>query len=87
MIVNGDPAVLAKRVLTGEIDALWQGAVVPIPALIEFAGQADAVVFGLSSAEVAAMLTKFPQLTATTVPPGAYRGQTAAIKLSRRGIS
>lgn len=80
IIVNGDPAALVKLVTAGEIDALWQGAVVPIPSLSEVANQADAVVFGLSDAEVAAMLLKFPQLSATTVPAGSYKGQTAEIK-------
>jgi TRAP transporter TAXI family solute receptor len=37
VIVNGDPAALSKQVLSGEIDALWQGAVVPIPSLVEVA--------------------------------------------------
>ena len=80
IIVNGDPGKLAKLVVTGEIDALWQGAVVPIPSLSEVANQADAVVFGLSDAEVAAMLAAFPQLSATTIPPGSYKGQTAEIR-------
>jgi uncharacterized protein len=80
IIVNGDPAVLTKLVTTGEIDALWQGAVVPIPSLSEVANQADAVIFGLSDAEVAAMLRTFPQLSAATVPPGAYKSQTAEIR-------
>jgi uncharacterized protein len=80
IIVNGDPAALTQRVVAGEIDALWQGAVVPIPSLREVADQADAVVFGLSDAEAAAMLVKFPQLAATTVPPATYKGQTAPIK-------
>jgi uncharacterized protein len=56
VIVNGDPADLVKRVTSGEIDALWQGAVTPIPSLREVADQADAVVFGLTDAESAAML-------------------------------
>jgi uncharacterized protein len=80
IIVNGDPAALVKFVTTGEIDALWQGAVVPIPSLSEVANQADAVIFGLSDAEVAAMLVKFPQLAATVVAAGIYKGQTAEIK-------
>ena len=80
IMVNGDPAVLAKQVTAGEIDALWQGAVVPIPSLSEVADQADAVVFGLSDAEAAAMLLKFPQLSATTVPAGTYKAQSAEIK-------
>ena len=32
VIVNGDPAALSKMVIAGEIDALWQGAVVGDPA-------------------------------------------------------
>jgi TRAP transporter TAXI family solute receptor len=79
IIVSGDPAELARLVTTGEIDALWQGAVVPVPSLSAVANQADAVVFGLSDKEVAAMLEKFPQLSATTIPPGTYKGQTAEI--------
>ncbi|MGA2055886.1 MAG: TAXI family TRAP transporter solute-binding subunit [Bradyrhizobium sp.] len=80
VIVNGDPAVLSHRVLSGEIDALWQGAVVPIPSLVDVANQADAIVFGLSDAEVTAVLAKLPALSATTIPPGTYKGQTAEIK-------
>lgn len=80
VIVNGDPAALARQVLGGEIDALWQGAVVPIPSLTEVANQADSVVFGLSDADVKAVLAKLPALSATTIPPGTYKGQTAEVK-------
>jgi uncharacterized protein len=80
VIVNGDPAALSRQVLDGEIDALWQGAVVPIPSLVAVANQADAVVFGLSDAEVAAVLAKLPALSATTIPSGTYKGQAAEIK-------
>jgi len=80
VIVNGDPAALSRLVLDGEIDALWQGAVVPIPSLTEVANHADAIVFGLSRAEVTAVLEKLPALSATTIPPGTYKGQTAEIK-------
>ena len=80
VIVNGDPAALSKQVLDGEIDALWQGAVVPIPSLTAVADQADTIVFGLSDAEVAAMLAKLPALSATSIPPGTYKRQTAEIK-------
>ena len=80
IVVNGDPAALSKQVLNGEIDALWQGAVVPIPSLIAVADQADAIVFGLSDTEVAAVLAKLPALSPTTIPPGTYKGQTAEIK-------
>jgi TRAP transporter TAXI family solute receptor len=80
IIVNGDPASLSRLVRNGGIDALWQGAVVPIPSLSEVADHADTVVFGLSDSEVAAMLAKLPALSATTIPPGTYKGQIAAIK-------
>jgi uncharacterized protein len=53
---------------------------VPIPSLTEVANLSDAVIFGLSDAEVAAMLKTFPQLSATTVPPATYKGQTAEIR-------
>ena len=80
VIVNGDPAALSRLVLSGEIDALWQGAVVPIPSLTEVADHAEAIVFGLSDSEVAAMLAKLPALSATTIARGTYKGQTAEIK-------
>jgi TRAP transporter TAXI family solute receptor len=80
VIVNGDPAALSKLVLIGEIDALWQGAVVPIPSLTAVADQADAVVFGLSDTEVAAVLARLPALSPTTIQPGTYKGQTTEIK-------
>jgi TRAP transporter TAXI family solute receptor len=80
VIVNGDPAALSKLVLIGEIDALWQGAVVPIPSLTAVADQADAIVFGLSDTEVAAVLGRLPALSPTTIQPGTYKGQTTEIK-------
>ncbi|MGL5446470.1 MAG: TAXI family TRAP transporter solute-binding subunit, partial [Rhabdaerophilum sp.] len=33
-LVAGSPADLAKKLVAKEIDALWQGAVVPIPSLV-----------------------------------------------------
>ena len=80
IIVNGDPAALSRQVLNGEIDALWQGAVVPIPSLVEVANHADAIVFGLSDTDVAAVLAKLPALSATTIPAGTYKGQTTELK-------
>jgi TRAP transporter TAXI family solute receptor len=80
IIVNGDPAALSRQVLNGEIDALWQGAVVPIPSLVAVTNQSDAIVFGLSDTEVATVLVRLPALSATTIPPGTYNGQTAEIK-------
>jgi len=80
VIVNGDPAALSKSLMSGDIDALWQGAVVPIPSLVEVADHADAIVFGLSGTELEAMLERLPQLSATIIPSGTYRGQTAKIR-------
>ena len=77
--VTGTPAALSQDVLAGRIDALWQGASVPIPPIQEITNQADAVVFGLAPAELAAMLRAFPFLSTATVAAGTYRGQTQAI--------
>jgi uncharacterized protein len=80
VIVNGDPAALVAQLVAGTIDALWQGAAVPIASLRAAADQADMDVFGLTDAEAANMLAAFPQLSPTTVAPGSYKGQTATIK-------
>ncbi len=77
--VNGDPATLAADVIAGRLDALWQGAIVPIPSLVAVTGGADAVVFGLTPAIVASVTGRLPYLSASTVPAGTYRGQDAAI--------
>lgn len=80
VIVGGEPADLARMTIAGEIDALWQGAVVPIPSLVKVANGSDAVVFGLSDTEVAATTRRFPFLTATTIPAGTYKGQAEPIR-------
>lgn len=80
VIVTGDPAEQAQQVIDGKIDALWQGALVPIVPLAAIADKADAVVFGLTDKEVTALLTVLPQLSPATIPAGSYKGQTAAIK-------
>ena len=88
VIVNGDPAALSKLVLIGEIDALWQGAVVPIPSLTAVADQADAVVFGLSDTEVAAVLAKLPALAhQPRFSPALTRDRPPRSKVSPPGIS
>jgi uncharacterized protein len=46
VIVNGDPAALVTQLIAGNIDALWQGAAVPIASLRAVTDQADAVVSG-----------------------------------------
>ncbi len=80
VIVNGDPAEQAQLVIDGKLDALWQGALVPIVPLAAIADHADAVIFGLTDKELAALLVVLPQLSAATVPSGSYKGQTTDIK-------
>jgi uncharacterized protein len=79
-LVNGTPAALAADLLAGKIDALWQGASLPIPALKQVADTADAVVFGLSEAELAGMRKRFPFLSAATIAANTYRGQSSALR-------
>lgn len=80
VLVNGTPAALAVELKAGRIDALWQGAPPPIPAIQEVADTADAVVFGLQDAEQRAMRARFPYLAPATVPAGTYKGQSQAIQ-------
>lgn len=78
-IVTGSPTELGTALIEGRIDAFWQGAIVPIPSLTAVTDRADAVVFGLSPAEIAAMTRRFPFLAPAEVPANAYRGQTTAL--------
>ena len=78
--VAGTPAALAADLQAGRIDALWQGAALPIPAIKQVADAADAVVFGLTDAELGAMLQRFPFLSPASVAPNTYRGQGAPLK-------
>lgn len=80
VIVPGTPADQGRQLIAGDIDAFWQGAVVPIPSLIAVANAADCVVFGLDDGELSAMLKRFPFMAEVTVPPTTYRGQAAALK-------
>ena len=78
--VSGTPAALAADLQAGKIDALWQGAALPIPAIKQVTDAADAVVFGLADDELAAMLRRFPFLSPAVVAPNMYRGQTGPLK-------
>jgi uncharacterized protein len=78
-IIFGNPSALAKDVLSGALDALWQGAVVPIPAIKEVTDNADAIVFGISVAQQAAMIAQFEVLSASTLSKNQYRGQTESL--------
>jgi hypothetical protein len=78
-VVSGDPAALATALARGEIDALWQGAIVPIPSLVAAQQQGDAIVFGPGAEIAAEVVRRLPYLAPTTIPPGTYRGQEAPI--------
>lgn len=78
-IVNGDPAALADALVEGRIDALWQGAVVPIPSLLAVLGRTPARVLGLPPALVETVTARLPFLSPTTLPPATYPGQAAPI--------
>ncbi len=74
-IVSGDSAALSRAVLSGEIDALWQGAVIPIPAIAAVADAAEAVVIGPGAEVSAGVVRRLPPLSPLAVPAGTYRGQ------------
>ncbi len=78
-IVPGDSGPSAEAALRGEIDALWQGAIVPIPALVQVTDGTDAVVFGPGEAVSRGVVARLPHLAPLTVPAGTYRGQAEAV--------
>ncbi|MCU0986181.1 MAG: TAXI family TRAP transporter solute-binding subunit [Acetobacteraceae bacterium] len=78
-IVSGDSAALSRAVLSGEIDALWQGAVIPIPAIAAVADAAEAVIIGPGAEVAAGVVRRLPHLSPLTVPAGTYRGQGNAV--------
>jgi uncharacterized protein len=79
-IVNGTSAELEAAYLSDAIDAFWQGASIPIPALARMANTVDSVVFGLTPAEIDAMLKRFPYLATGDVKANTYKGQTQPIR-------
>lgn len=79
-IVNGNSDDLARQVAEGKLDALWQGAVVPIPAIRLVQDAAEAVVFGLTDAEIDGTVKRVPALSPTIVRGQTYPGQTAPFK-------
>ncbi|MDB5416335.1 MAG: hypothetical protein JWR10_4670 [Rubritepida sp.] len=78
-VVSGTPAEMSEGLLAGRMDALWQGAIVPIPSLLAALARAPCVVFGPGPEIVAKVTQRLPMLAPTTLPPGTYPGQTAAI--------
>lgn len=79
-IVSGTPAEMTEGLLDGRMDALWQGAIVPIPSLLEALARAPGVLFGPGAAVAARVAERLPMLAPTTLPPGTYPGQTAPIE-------
>ena len=79
-IVNGNPNEQSKHLVSGEIDAFWQGSIVPIPPIKAAADVADVVIIGLAEPDIFAMLKRFPALTQADVPAGSYRGQTTPLR-------
>lgn len=80
ILVNGDPAEHGKQLLGKEIDAIWIGAGTPVPVLKTIADQTEAVVFGLTAAEVTAFRKRFPYAAPNTIAAQTYRGQTTAVQ-------
>jgi TRAP transporter TAXI family solute receptor len=76
-VVNGTPAAMTADLLAGRVDAIFQGASIPVPSIKQAADQGDVLVFGLDEAALAAMRSRFPYLTPTVVPGGTYRGNEA----------
>lgn len=79
-VVTGTPTDLANDLQAGRIDALWQGAALPIPTIKQVTDAREATVFGLSDSELAAMLKRFPFLSPTSIAANTYRGQGQALK-------
>jgi TRAP transporter TAXI family solute receptor len=79
LVVGGTPANQGRQLIAGEIDAFWQGAVLPIPSLVAVANAEDCIVFGLDNREAAAMRRRFAYMTEVIVAADTYRGQTAPL--------
>lgn len=73
--VTGTPAELGQALIDGRIDAFFQGAIVPIPAIAAVTDRADARVFGLSAREIAGLVERYRYLSPMIVPARTYRGQ------------
>ena len=80
VFVNGTPSDHAKQLASGQIDAFWFGAGLPVPGFVEAAQIAPIKVFGLSQQERDAFIKRFPYFAPYTVPTGTYAGQTSALQ-------
>lgn len=73
--VTGTAEQLAEALADRRIDALWIGALSPIPAIVELTERVDARVFGLSAWEIARLIDRNGILAPAVVPARTYRGQ------------
>lgn len=78
-IVSGTPAALVEATLRGEVDALWQGAILPVPALAQVADATPSVIIGPGEELSARVVARLPHLAPLRVPAGTYRGQDAPV--------
>lgn len=79
-VVSGDPAAMSQGLLAGTMDALWQGAIVPIPSLLAVLSRAPAVVFGPGAEVAARVVARMPYLAPSVAAPGTYPGQTVPVE-------
>lgn len=79
-VVSGDPSQMTEGLLSGAMDALWQGAIVPIPSILAATRRAPVTVFGPGAEVVARVTRRLPVLAPTVLPPGTYPGQALPIE-------
>ncbi|WP_353211051.1 TAXI family TRAP transporter solute-binding subunit [Rhodovarius sp.] len=78
-VVSGDPSAMTEGLLSGAMDALWQGAIVPIPSLVAVLGRAPAIIFGPGNEVTARVIARMPYLAPSNTPAGSYAGQGAPV--------
>jgi uncharacterized protein len=76
---TGSTNQLVEAMAESEIDAIWVGALLPVPAIAMATEEFDAHAFGLSAWEIARAIDRNPVLAPAVVPARTYRGQTAPI--------
>jgi TRAP transporter TAXI family solute receptor len=77
--VHGTLAALMQQLTAGEIDAVWFGAGLPIPAFAAAATHADLTAFGLDESLRRALIQRLPFFAESTIAAGTYRGQTEPV--------
>lgn len=77
MTRNGQSADMGNQLSDGIIDAFCYGAGVPIPIFSQLDRDKEVVFFTWGDDEIAAIRGKLPEFTASLIPKGTYRQQTA----------